>query len=119
MNAPEPLFISTFQRNNAPSIKLQATLIGRNNKAAARALLDSGATGNILNQTMVYKYRIKQTPLKMARPIINADGSAGTVRAYTNLDLELQDTTGHTHRETIKFYIAIALHLKIHILRDS
>ena len=42
----------------------------------------------------------------MARPIINADGSAGTVRAYTNLDLELQDTTGRTHRETIKFYIA-------------
>lgn len=106
MDISEPLIVATFQRSNAPSIELQATLLGKNRKAAVKALIDSGATGNILNKTFAERHRMKQIPLDRPKPLINADGSKGQVLSYINLDLEIRDTQERTHKESIRFYIA-------------
>jgi hypothetical protein len=51
-------------QNHAPSIELNALLIGKNKTAAAKALVDSGATGNLINRKFVAKHQMTPHVLK-------------------------------------------------------
>ena len=74
--------------------------------ATARALLDSGATGNILNLDFVKRHRIQTQTPEYPLPLKTADGSESKVSTYATLVMQIQDSGGNTHEENIKFYIA-------------
>jgi hypothetical protein len=51
-------------QNHAPSIELNALLIGKNKTAAAKALVDSGTTGNLINRKFAAKHQMTPHVLK-------------------------------------------------------
>ena len=102
----EPLVILRIAPDNEPSIEPSATFIGKGKIATARALLDSGATGNILNQDFVRRHRIQTQTLEYLLPLKTVDGSESKVSTYTMLVVQIQDSGGNTHEENNKFYIA-------------
>jgi hypothetical protein len=93
-------------QNHAPSIELNALLIGKNKTAAAKALVDSGATGNLINRKFAAKHQMTPHVLKMPIPLLNADNSESLVKSCINVTMRLTDQEGQVHQETIKMYTA-------------
>ena len=106
IDTPDKLYVSTLRQNNAPSIEFQTMLVGKSRMATAQTLLDSGATGNLLNRDYAIKHRIKQIPLSRHIPLRNADESETIVKTYAELDIRIKDHNGNTHQEQNRFYIA-------------
>jgi hypothetical protein len=53
-------------QHNAPSMEMIVTLRGKYKSAAAFALLDSGATGNLISRSYVRKHRMKEHTIPVA-----------------------------------------------------
>ena len=85
---------------------MDALLIGKNRTAAAKALVDSGATGNLINWKFAARHQMKPHKLEKPIPLHNADDSQSEVKSYVIVTMELQDKQGITHREKIEMYAA-------------
>ena len=105
MDSPKPLVVSLVSGYHAPSIELDAILTGKNPTAAARALVDSGATGNLINDTFIRKHWMKTEKLQVPIPIKNADDSESLVRYSVTITMELRDKKGKPHQEEIFLYM--------------
>jgi hypothetical protein len=81
-------------QNHAPSIELNALLIEKNKTAAAKALVDSGATGNLINRKFVARHQMTPHVLKTPIPLLNADDSESLVKSYINVTMRLTDQEG-------------------------
>jgi hypothetical protein len=103
---PEPVIVSRVLAYHAPSIELSALLLGKNRNAAAKALVDSGATGNLISQKFAARQRMIPQVLDRPIPLKNVDDSESLIRSYLTIPMVLQDHQGRKHRETISMYIA-------------
>ncbi|KDQ58043.1 hypothetical protein JAAARDRAFT_84973, partial [Jaapia argillacea MUCL 33604] len=56
-------------------LRLEVELIGRNRRAVTKALLDSGATRNLINMTLVKKHQITTHELVTPIPVRNVDNT--------------------------------------------
>jgi hypothetical protein len=88
---------------NAPSIELLVKL--GSEQRAANALLDSGATGNIVNKEWVRKHSIRVERLSDKRPLQCADGSMSVIQSSVKLTMRIGNSQRH-HQEDITFYVA-------------
>jgi hypothetical protein len=104
--ADKALLVSRITPDNKPSIEMTAKFIGKGRKATATALIDSGATGNILNQQFVTKHAIRTKQLEKPLPLRVADGTESKINQYAALTMQIEDSHGNIHEEEIKFYIA-------------
>lgn len=105
-NLPERLAVSALQSSNHPSIETQTIISGNQFRAAAFTLIDSGATGNLINQAYVLKHKIPMITLPRPIPLTNVDGSENKVQFYIRCVISITDKQGHTHREKQKLYVA-------------
>ena len=83
--------ISLLAHSNSPSIYLNTTLFGKRDTAAAKALIDSGATGNLINTEFVKTHRIPRKPLKSPLRVRMADDSEGLITHFIDIGLEISD----------------------------
>jgi hypothetical protein len=88
---------------NAPSIKLLVKL--GSEQRAGNTLLDSGATGNVVNEGWVRKHSIRVEKLRDERPLQCADGSMSAIKSSVRLRMRIGDSQRH-HQEDITFYVA-------------
>src|SRR5271163_4162262 len=97
--------ISILTHSNSPSIYLNTMLFGKRDTAAAKALIDSGATGNLINTEFVKTHRIPRKTLKSPLRVRMADDSAGLITHFIEIGLEISDGSSE-HREQIRLNIA-------------
>jgi hypothetical protein len=88
---------------NAPSIELLVKL--GSEQRAANALLDSGATGNIVSEEWVRRHSIRVERLNDERPLQCADGSISVIQSSVRLRMRIGNDQRH-HQEDITFYVA-------------
>jgi hypothetical protein len=100
------IIVSIAKSDNLPSIKLKAALIGQTKAAEAIALVDSRATGNLINKAYVQRHNIQKDPLE--RPVLlkGANGVEGAITHVVNLGMELYNSEGEKHEENIRMYEA-------------
>src|SRR5271168_3200728 len=97
--------ISLLAHLNSPSVYLNTTLFGKRDTAAAKALIDSGATGNLINTEFVKTHRITPKTLKSPLRVCMADDSEGLITHYIDIGLEIQDASSK-HQEQIRLNVA-------------
>jgi hypothetical protein len=84
----EPVPSNTIQNKCSPSITLRVTLVGKKSgkEINARALLDSGAEGIIIDHAFAKKHNLMLRTLVHPIPVRNVDGTPnkqGTVKHTT------------------------------------
>jgi hypothetical protein len=90
--------------SNVPSIEIGVTLRGTQKTAGLTAVVDSGATGNVINVTMIQKHRIKRIKIREPLNLINANGTKGLITHKVQLQMTV-GTKPHIHKEYVQFYI--------------
>lgn len=101
----DTILVSLLLSPTEPSIHIDVEIFGKRDTAAATALLDSGATGNLINEDYARKVKIPLKPLTRHLLVKLADDSEGIITHYTTLGLRIQQGS-HYHEETIRFYVA-------------
>jgi hypothetical protein len=91
-------------QHNALSMEIIVTLQGKYKSAAAFALLDSGATGNLISRSYVRKHRMKEHTIPRKIELLNANDGGSLITTQVPLLMEI--TNGSiVHTETIDFYV--------------
>src|SRR6267154_2891802 len=89
---------------------LQVSLVGKHSgkEISARALLDSGAEGMIINSSLAKCHELTLRQLKQPLPVRNADGlsnKAGAVSSTTIQTVRLWTPQNQYHKERSEFYV--------------
>jgi hypothetical protein len=90
---------------NVPSIELKMVLQGRHKSAAADTIVDSGATGNLINQNMARKHQMREHRIPSPIKLINADGLSGSITSTVKVIMTLKNN-GQYHTKKITFHVA-------------
>jgi hypothetical protein len=90
---------------NVPSIELKTVLQGRHRSAAADAIVDSRATGNLINQNMARRHWMREYCIPTPIKLINADGSSGSITSTVKITMTLKNN-GWFHTKKITFHVA-------------
>jgi hypothetical protein len=112
----DPVPRGTIRNIRSPSITLRVSLIGKHTgkEISARALVDSGAEGMIINQDFAKKHDLTLRQLKKPLPVRNVDRSSnksGAVLSTTIQTIRLWTPANHYHEERSEFYVtAIGTH---------
>jgi hypothetical protein len=97
--------VGMIHRLNAPSIEIKGIVKKGMKRTAADILIDSGATGLIINQQFVLKnalwFDCVDKPFKMQ----GFNDSTYVCKYKTDLTLEISDEEGRTHQEKSRFYV--------------
>ena len=61
---PDVLYLSEMKLHGVPSLRIETMLIGKNQKAATQALVDSGAIGIFMHPCFIemHQIRMQKTP---------------------------------------------------------
>ena len=95
---------------------LRVSLIGKQsgNQISARALLDLGAEGMIIDHNFAMKHSLTLRTLRHPLPVKNVDGSlnkAGPIRHTTIQTIRIPTPDDHYHEERSEFYVtAVGTH---------
>jgi len=83
-----------LQQSKGQTLLVPVTLHSRHAQHKVQALLDSGASGEFINPSLVFKYDLLKFRLSKVIKTFNADGSenaSGTCTHYTKLKVEIND----------------------------
>jgi hypothetical protein len=96
--------VHLVEGGNTPSIELKVNLEGKRKTATALAVVDSGATGNLISKKLVRKYHIPELELPQRMDLINANGTKSIIdtRVKVNMIIGQQE---HKHKEQISFFV--------------
>jgi hypothetical protein len=86
------------------SIKANVLLCARGSEAAEKALLDSGATENLIHPRMVSRLGLSKAKLKRGRKLLNVDGTLNQLREVTHATILI--IKGGEHLAPHRFLIA-------------
>jgi hypothetical protein len=89
---------------NSPSIELKVKLEGKQKIATALAVIDSGATGNLISKKLVQKCCMQELELPQRMDLINVNGA----KSIINTRVKVNMTIGHqnqSHKEQISFFV--------------
>src|SRR5882724_6311448 len=98
----------TNKYNGSPSIHLEVLVQQKGITVKTQALVDSGATGVLINNRFTKNKRFMTTPLARPIPVTNIDGTrnrTGDITATCQVLLSITGKEGH-HSEPITFYLA-------------
>src|SRR5882757_8608607 len=89
---------------------LQVSLVGKHSgkEISARALLDSGTKGMIINSSFAKHHELTLQQLRKPLPVRNVDGSsnkAGAVSSTTIQTVRLWTPQNQYHKEQSEFYV--------------
>jgi hypothetical protein len=106
----DPVPGDTIRNIRSPSIVLRVTLVGKHSghEISARALLDSGAEGIIMDKTFADRHQLTLRTLTQPLPVRNVDGTfnlAGTVKHTTIQVLRIKTPAGNYHEEQTELYV--------------
>ena len=87
-------------------MEIKTELIGRRRKAATRALVDGGATGNFINQDYAIRLNMQLKSLANKIPFAGANKNKSYVTHYTEVNMKTEDSQGKFKNETIRLYLA-------------
>jgi hypothetical protein len=74
---------------NAPSIELKVNLEGKRKTTTALAVIDSGATGNLISKKLVKRYHIPELDLPQRMDLINANGTKSTINTRIKVNMTI------------------------------
>ena len=104
IDVPDKIYVCTLRKRNAPSIEFNVHLKQGDKIVATRALLDSGATGNIINRTFARKHGLQETRLAQPIHIVSVNNTTDSVTTY--IEAEALISTPHgSHQENNRFYV--------------
>jgi hypothetical protein len=85
-------------------IELKVNLEGKRKTTTALAVVDSGATGNLVSKKLVKRHHIPELELPQKMDLINANGTKSTIdtRIKVNMTIGRQ---GHNHKKQISFFV--------------
>lgn len=86
-----------------PSIELQTTIRGKSKSAAALAVIDSGATGNLISEKLVEQHKIRKIPIPEKIDLINANETRSTITSRVNVTMTIGSNP--QHKEEISLYV--------------
>src|SRR5882724_8567538 len=98
----------TNKYNGSPSIRLEVLVQQKGITVKTQALVDSGATGVLINTKFAKNKGFMTTPLACPIPVTNIDGMrnrTGDIMATCQVLLSITGKEGH-HLEPITFYLA-------------
>ena len=98
----------TNKYNGSPSIRLEVLVQQKGITAKTQALVDSGATGVLINTRFAKNKGFMTTPLARPIPVTNIDRTrnrTGDITATCQVLLSITGKEGH-HLEPITFYLA-------------
>ena len=99
-----PIRASVAISENIPSIELSVKIRGKNKSAEVTAIVDSGATGNVISRQLVRKYNIRELPTIDKLDLVNANGSKSIISTMVRLWVTI--TNGiEDHTEMLSFYV--------------
>ena len=106
----EPVPGDTIRNRRSPSITLRVTLVGKKSgrEISARALLDSGAEGIIIDQDFATRNKLTLRTLVTPLPVKNVDGTPnkrGAVRYTTIQRIRIRTLDNHYHEELAELYV--------------
>ena len=106
----EPVPSDTIRNKRSPSITLRVTLVGRKSgrEISARALLDSGAEGIIIDHDYTKKHSLTLRTLVNPIPVRNVDGTPNkkeTVQFTTIQTIRIKSLGNEHHEETSELYV--------------
>jgi hypothetical protein len=106
----EPVPGDTIRNIRSPSITLRVTLVGKltGREINARALLDSGAEGIIIDQDFATRNKLTLRTLVTPLPVKNVDGTLnkrGSVRYTTIQRIRIKTLNDQFHEETSELYV--------------
>ena len=85
-------FHVSLQSDNLPLLEIKTELIGRRRKAATKALVDSGATGNFINQDYAIRLNMRLKSLANKIPFAGANKNKSYVTHYTEVNMKTEDS---------------------------
>jgi len=100
----------TIQNIQSPSIVLRVTLVGHKSRKeiSARALLDSGAEGIIIDHAFATKNNLTLQSLLKPLPVCNVDGTLncqGAIHHTTIQTLQIKNHATDFHQECAELYV--------------
>ena len=106
----EPVPSDTIRNKRSPSITLKVTLVGRKSgwEISARALLDCGAEGIIIDHDYAKTHSLTLRTLINPIPVRNVDGTPnkkGTVQFTTIQTIQIKSLGNEHHEETSELYV--------------
>ena len=102
---PPKLYLASLKSSNLPSFEIKVRIIQGNKTVVAKALIDSGAEGNLINVNFVRKHRLKETRLPRDIQVVNVDDTENTIDTDLGALVIINGTKG-THKEYNRFYVA-------------
>ena len=106
----EPVPCDTIRNKRSPSITLRVTLVEKKSgrEISARALLDSGAEGIIIDHDYAKSHKLTLRTLVKPIPVRNVDGTPnkkGTVQYTMIQTIQIKSLTNEYYEETSELYI--------------
>src|SRR6266404_6274180 len=100
----------TIRNIRSPSIVLRVTLVGHKlgKEISAKALLDSGAEGIIIDHAFAMKHKLTLRSLLKPLPVRNVDGTLnrqGAIRHTTIQTLRIKNHATDFHQEHVELYV--------------
>ena len=106
----EPVPSDTIWNKRSPSITLRVTLVGRKSgrEISAKALLDSGADGIIIDHDFAKRNNLTLQTLVHPIPVRNVNGTLNKQGAVTHTTIQtiwIKSQTNDYHKETSELYV--------------
>jgi hypothetical protein len=102
---PQKLYLASLKSSNLPSFEIKVRIIQGNKSVVAKALIDSGAEGNLINVDFARKHRLKETRLPRDIQVVNVDNTENTIDTDLGALVIINGAKG-THKEYNRFYVA-------------
>ena len=112
----EPVPKGTIRNIRSPLVMLKVSLVRQQSqkRISARALLDSGAKGIIINHSFAQHHNLTLCTLRSPLNVQNVDGSlnrSGPICFTTIQTLQISMHSNQYHQECFKFYVtSLAIH---------
>jgi hypothetical protein len=85
-------------------LNLRSNFKGENKRAVADTLVDSGATGILINTRFIKKHQFREWNIPQKIELFNADNSKSYITNKVRLQMKIEKDA-QTHQETVDFYI--------------
>lgn len=87
--------VYAVKEQNMPSIEFKVELKGKYKSAKAHAVMDSGATGNIINQNFVKQHGIKEYNLPQKIDLVNANDASSAIATRIKVKMLIKQEMGN------------------------
>ena len=101
------IYAFTLQKSNTPSIEMPIKIEDKRGvQVKLQALIDSGATGNLINRKTLNRTDLEYFKLPRIATLRNADSRESKIFSYVHVKIIMEDHKGNKHEEYQKLFVA-------------